>query len=265
MFRNRTATRTIAAAGFLAAAGLFLTACNSGDDAAGGSDKGDSKAASDSRSLDGKTASGKKRVLSGKVTYMAPGKLMVGNRAFFVAEDTKIQGADICSDPETTGVEDCTAEQLETAAKDGGVDAQVTMKKGVALEVIGGPESGGGNSGGSTGENGGAGNSGGPAGTNGGAGNSGGSTGGNSGGGSTADGTFSGTLTYLAPGKLMVGNRAFFVAEDTEMVGGQICGDAENTDADNCTVEDLEATAKKGNLKVSVTVKKGVAERVAAQ
>jgi hypothetical protein len=264
MPRTRNRTRTIAAAGFLAAASLFLTACNS-DDTAGGSGGGsgkDSKADSGSASEGGKSNGGNgsggkgtgggKRVLSGKVVYLAPGKFTVGDQAFFVADDTKIQGGEICSDPETPGPETCTLKNLEAASKGSGVNAQVTMKKGVALKVIGGPGEGSGTSGGNGGTSGG----------NSGGGNSGGTSAGNSGGGSSADGTVSGKLSFLAPGKLKAGDRAFFVAEDTYIQGGEICGDPETSEAEKCTPEDLDKAAKDGNLKVTVTIKKGIADRV---
>lgn len=77
------------------------------------------------------------------------------------------------------------------------------------------------------------------------------------------DGTVTGTLTYLAPGKLEVGGRPFYVAVDTAIQGGDICGDPENQVAEKCTADELDAAAKGGNLTVEVTIKKGIAERVA--
>ncbi|MEU0696820.1 hypothetical protein ABZ349_22985 [Streptomyces niveus] len=77
-----------------------------------------------------------------------------------------------------------------------------------------------------------------------------------------ADGTFSGVLTFLAPGKLLVGERAFWVAVDTEIIGGDICGDPETPKAEKCTPDELDAAAESGNLNVEVTIKKGIAERV---
>ncbi|MFF3375952.1 hypothetical protein ACFYXF_23735 [Streptomyces sp. NPDC002680] len=77
------------------------------------------------------------------------------------------------------------------------------------------------------------------------------------------DGTVTGTLTYLAPGKLEVGGRPFYVAVDTAIQGGDICGDPETQVAEKCTADELDAAAKGGNLTVEVTIKKGVAERVA--
>ncbi|MDQ0946212.1 hypothetical protein QFZ24_000135 [Streptomyces phaeochromogenes] len=77
-----------------------------------------------------------------------------------------------------------------------------------------------------------------------------------------ADGTVTGALTYLAPGKLEVGGRPFYVAVDTAVLGGDICGDPENQVAEKCTADELEAVAKDGNLTVEVTIKKGIAKRV---
>jgi hypothetical protein len=80
--------------------------------------------------------------------------------------------------------------------------------------------------------------------------------------GAGSDGTFTGRLTYLAPGKLLVGERAFWVAEDTEIIGGDICGDPETVAAEKCTSDDLDGAAKDGNLTVEVTIKEGVAGQV---
>jgi len=77
------------------------------------------------------------------------------------------------------------------------------------------------------------------------------------------DGTVTGTLTFLAPGKLEVGGRPFYVAVDTDIRGGDICGDPESQSAEKCTADELDAAAKGGNLTVEVTIKKGIAERVA--
>ncbi|WP_105972229.1 hypothetical protein [Streptomyces geranii] len=76
------------------------------------------------------------------------------------------------------------------------------------------------------------------------------------------DGTVTGTLTYLAPGKLEVGGRPFYVAVDTDIRGGDICGDPESQSAEACTPDELDAAAQGGNLTVEVTIKKGIAERV---
>ncbi|MFI1482815.1 hypothetical protein [Streptomyces sp. NPDC020747] len=245
MSLSRTRSRTLAAVGFLAATGLFLTACDPDADAAAGASS--SAGASDSPSASAPAASGSPAAsggadaseppagadgtFSGTLTFLAPGKLLVGERAFWVAEDTVIQGAGICGDPETPGAENCTSDQLDDTAKAGNTKAEVSIKKGIATKVFA-AEGGGGDA------------SEPPAG---------------------ADGTFSGTLTFLAPGKLLVGERAFWVAVDTDIRGGDICGDPESQSAESCTPDELDEAAKAGNLNVEVTIKKGVAERVAQQ
>ncbi|MFD9189004.1 hypothetical protein ACFWCA_12340 [Streptomyces phaeochromogenes] len=240
MSLSRTRSRTLAAVGFLAATGLFLTACGPEDSA--GADASSSAGASDSPSASAPAGSpapsggadaseppaGSDGTFSGKLTFLAPGKLLVGERAFWVAEDTVIQGAGICGDPETAGAENCTADQLDDTAKAGNTEAEVSIEKGIATKVFA-AEGGGGDS------------SEAPAGS---------------------DGTFSGKLTFLAPGKLLVGERAFWVAEDTEITGGDICGDPETSGAEKCTADDLDAAAEAGNLTVEVTIKKGIAGRV---
>lgn len=125
--RTRTRTRTLAAVGLLVATGLFLTACDP-DAGAGSSAAGDTEtgAASDA---DG--------TFTGKLTYLAPGKLMVGDRAFYIAESTDVRYGEICGDPETAEVEKCTVEETEATAKDGGLKVEVTIKKGVATLITG--------------------------------------------------------------------------------------------------------------------------------
>ncbi|MFJ8540929.1 hypothetical protein ACIRFH_02730 [Streptomyces sp. NPDC093586] len=77
-------------------------------------------------------------------------------------------------------------------------------------------------------------------------------------------GKWSGTVSYLAPGKYTVtdangAKQAFFTSEDTDIEGaGKICGDADGQAATPCTEEELEAAAKKG-FGATVDVKDGVA------
>ncbi|MEU9962406.1 hypothetical protein [Streptomyces sp. NPDC050982] len=242
MSLSRTRSRTLAAVGFLAATGLFLTACGPEDSAGADASSPAGASASPGTSAPAPSGSpaasggadaseppaGSDGTFSGTLTFLAPGKLLVGERAFWVAEDTVIQGAGICGDPETAGAEKCTSDQLDDTAKAGNTEAEVSIKNGIATKVFA-AEGGGGDS------------SEPPAGS---------------------DGTFTGKLTYLAPGKLLVGERAFWVAEDTEITGGDICGDPETAEAEKCTADDLDAAAEAGNLTVEVTIKKGIAERV---
>ncbi|WP_328845979.1 hypothetical protein [Streptomyces sp. NBC_00258] len=148
MSLSRTRFRTLAAVGFLAATGLFLTACD--PDAAAGSGASSSPAgASDSPSASASAGSpaasggadaseppaGSDGTFSGTLTFLAPGKLLVGERAFWVAEDTEIAGGDICGDPETSEAEKCTADELDAAAEAGNLTVEVTIKKGIAERV----------------------------------------------------------------------------------------------------------------------------------
>ncbi|MCZ4510606.1 hypothetical protein O3Q52_20920 [Streptomyces sp. ActVer] len=149
MSLSRTRSRTLAAVGFLAATGLFLTACGPEDSAgadasspAGASASPDSSAPAPSGSpaaSGGADASeppaGSDGTFSGKLTFLAPGKLLVGERAFWVAEGTEITGGDICGDPETAEAEKCTADDLDAAAEAGNLTVEVTIKKGIAERV----------------------------------------------------------------------------------------------------------------------------------
>ncbi|MGW2054573.1 hypothetical protein ACWCOZ_11735 [Streptomyces sp. NPDC001840] len=139
LHRTRTRSRTLAAVGLLAATGLFLTACEpAGSDTAAEASTG-SSAAPGSGATDGDDASADNRedgTVSGVLTYLAPGKLEVGGRPFLVADDTVIQGGEICGNPETPEVENCTADELDAAAKNGNLNVEVTIKKGIAERVI---------------------------------------------------------------------------------------------------------------------------------
>ncbi|WP_405905858.1 hypothetical protein OG742_07945 [Streptomyces sp. NBC_00828] len=139
--RSRTRSRTLAAVGFLAATGLFLTACGP-DGSATGSATGsgtESGASTPSSAADATDASADNRAdgtVTGTLTYLAPGKLEVDGRPFWIAEDTEIQGGDICGDPETQAAETCTADELDAVAKDGNLTVAVTIKEGIAERVV---------------------------------------------------------------------------------------------------------------------------------
>ncbi|GAA3166152.1 hypothetical protein GCM10017688_12110 [Streptomyces ramulosus] len=97
-------------------------------------------------------APGQARTLVGKLSYLAPGKLIVKpdnggmDQAFLVANATKVLGAAaICGDPEGNvavdkegfGTYKCDVEQLETAAKTNSVTVRVTLDgKLGAAEVV---------------------------------------------------------------------------------------------------------------------------------
>ncbi|MFE9937205.1 hypothetical protein [Streptomyces hirsutus] len=84
-----------------------------------------------------------------------------------------------------------------------------------------------------------------------------------------------GEVTYLAPGKYIVSvpgkdDQQFFVADDTEVYGaGTVCGEAGAKVDAPCTLDQLEAAAKKDAVSADVEMKNGVAtlvtERRAAQ
>ncbi|MEU4611767.1 hypothetical protein [Streptomyces umbrinus] len=148
MSLSRTRSRTLAAIGFLAATGLFLTACGPEDSAGadassspgGASDSPSASAPAGSPAASGGSDSseapaGSDGTFSGTLTFLAPGKLLVGERAFWVAEDTEVTGGDICGDPETAEAEKCTADDLDAAAEAGNLTVEVTIKKGIAGRV----------------------------------------------------------------------------------------------------------------------------------
>ncbi|MEN2419912.1 hypothetical protein AABB02_17655 [Streptomyces rimosus] len=88
--------------------------------------------------------------LNGTLKYLAPGKYTVApesgmEQAFFVATDTRILGATtICGGPDgrvtidksSYGTTTCTTDDLEKAAKMNTVKVRVTVKKGIATQVV---------------------------------------------------------------------------------------------------------------------------------
>ncbi|MEV6942432.1 hypothetical protein AB0N07_10580 [Streptomyces sp. NPDC051172] len=231
-------------------AGLLMTACQNGSTGKGSSadtsasttatPQGSSKtsgtsgpsgssgtAGNASKSQQGVNAT----ITGGTVSYLAPGKYLVAvpgktDRAFFVATDTQVHGAGtIC------GGSHCTLDQLETATRKAAVPADVTIRKGVATVVR---ERHGAGSG--TGTKG-------------------------------VSGTWLGNVGYLAPGKFTVSDmkgveQAFFVADSTKVYGaGTICGAPGSSGSSRCTLDQLEAAAKKG-VSAKVVISGGVATTV---
>ena len=82
-------------------------------------------------------------------------------------------------------------------------------------------------------------------------------------------GTFkNGKVSYLAPGKYIVSvpgkvDQQFLVADDTEVYGvGTICGEAGSKVDAPCTLDQLEAAAKKNAVGADVEMRNGVATLV---
>jgi hypothetical protein len=175
----------------------------------------------------------------GTVTYLAPGKYVVHvagrtDQAFFTAEDTAVYGAGaICGSPRSEARPRCTLDQLETAARKGAVTADVTMKKGIATVVRERHDAENGTGSGTTGVN----------------------------------GTWLGNVGYLAPGKFTVSDmkgveQAFNVSDSTLVYGaGTICGNPRSDETPRCTLDQLEAAAKKG-VSAKVRISDGIATTI---
>ncbi|AZM59424.1 MULTISPECIES: hypothetical protein [unclassified Streptomyces] len=230
--------RSLAATGVLVGAALFLTACDPDGEAVTGvsAETGTDSAGKTPKADAGNRADG---TVTGNLTYLAPGKLEVDGRPFWLTEDTEIWGTGgICGTGEGHSPEECTTEELESAAKEGDMTAEVVIEKGMAVKVTDQYVAGGGEGSSEDGDGADAAN--------------------------RADGTVTGNLTYLAPGKFEVDGRPFWLTEDTEIWGaGGICGTGEGQVADECTAEELENAAKEGGVTVEVTIEKGMATRIA--
>jgi hypothetical protein len=175
----------------------------------------------------------------GTVSYLAPGKYVVhtsrtGDQAFFVADDTAVYGAGkVCGSPRSEARPRCTLDQLETAVKKAAVTADVTLKNGIATVVRERHDVDSGTGSGTTGVN----------------------------------GTWLGNVAYLAPGKYTVSDmkgveQAFYVSDDTAVRGaGTICGSPMSESMYTCTLDQLEAAAKKG-VSAKVVIADGVATSV---
>lgn len=81
-------------------------------------------------------------LVTGTLGYMAPGKYLLTDtfsgpdRSFFTADDTNINGAGIiCGDAEGQAATPCSEDELEAAAKKGGVIVVVDIKDGVAVDI----------------------------------------------------------------------------------------------------------------------------------
>ncbi|MCX4763727.1 hypothetical protein OG562_22730 [Streptomyces sp. NBC_01275] len=264
--------RSVLIAAAAVAGTLLMTACQNDDTAQG--------TATDSAAT-AQAAAGKSGVsgtfTDGTVAFLAPGKYTVttGGKAqqFWVAEDTKISGAGgICGDADGQAAEECTEAQLEKATKSGAVPADVVLKDGIAVTVTERPAdaSGTGSSSTTGGSSTGSSSTGGSSSSSGDStpSTNGGSSSGGSGSSSGVNGTWLGTVSYLAPGKYTVSDtkdtqQQFWLAEDTKIWGvGGMCGDADGQAAEECTEAQLEKAAKAGTLSATVKVTDGIATSI---
>lgn len=80
-------------------------------------------------------------LVTGTLGFMAPGKYILTNtfdgpdRSFFTADDTNINGAGIICGDEGQATTPCSEDELETAAKKGGVIVVVDIKDGAAVTI----------------------------------------------------------------------------------------------------------------------------------
>ncbi|MFI6657057.1 hypothetical protein ACIBL8_16265 [Streptomyces sp. NPDC050523] len=204
---------------------------------AGSSAKRGSAAAARNASSTGHGVTG--AFTGGTVSYLAPGKYLVHapgktDQEFYVADDTAVYGAGkVCGSPRSEARPRCTLDQLETATEKAAVTADVTLKNGIATVVRERHDVENGSGTGATGVN----------------------------------GTWLGNVSYLAPGKYTVSDmkgveQAFYVAEDTAVRGaGTICGSPMSQSMYTCTLDQLEAAAKKG-VSAKVVIADGVATSV---
>ncbi|MGP4047981.1 hypothetical protein [Streptomyces sp. 2A115] len=263
---RRTKSFLVVAA--FAAGTTLLTACQSdtadGAGASSGNNKVDASAVAADSKTQGKGVSG--TFADGTVEYLAPGKYIVNAagkdaQQFFVADDTKVYGAGtICGEYNQSADTPCTTDDLEKVLKGGSIAADVVMKNGVATKITERPAPDEGpavddSEDGSTPATGDEDRTG-----------EGTIEGINQGKG--VNGTWFGTVSYLAPGKFTVSDmkgtkQQFFVAEDTEIWGtGDICGDEDGQAATACTEAELEAATKGGGVSAEVKIINGTATRI---
>ncbi|MGP3924724.1 hypothetical protein [Streptomyces sp. 8N616] len=260
----------LVAAAFLAGTTL-LTACQEDTTGADSSSKSKTGASAAPAEAAAKAEGVSGTFAGGTVEYLAPGKHIVNangkEQQFWVAEDTKVYGAGtICGEHNSAADTPCTVGDLEKALKDGSIAADVVMKDGIARKVTERPapdegapvDEGTADEGSSEG-----GGSGAPA-----EGEGAESTIDGINKGKGVNGTWFGTVSYLAPGKYTVSDmkgteQGFFVAEDTEIWGaGDICGDEAGQAGTECTEEELEAATKGTGVSAEVVIKNGIATTI---
>ncbi|MBT3150431.1 hypothetical protein HTV45_05935 [Streptomyces sp. CHD11] len=127
--------RPLAATGLLLGAALFLTACDPDSDSVTGVS---AETDADSSGTASKAGAGSREdgAVTGILTCLAPGKLKVDGRPFWLTEDTEIWGAGgLCGSGEGQVAEECSEEELENAAKEGTVTVEVTIEEGMATRI----------------------------------------------------------------------------------------------------------------------------------
>ncbi|MEV0224811.1 hypothetical protein [Streptomyces sp. NPDC050704] len=262
-------TKSVVIAAALAAGTVLLTACQ--NDSAEGAGKSVDNAAGAAASAQ---AVSKAKGVSGTFTggvveYLAPGKYIVNtiekDQQFFVAEDTKVFGAGvICGDYPTADTA-CTTDELEKVLKGGSVSADVVMKDGIATKITetAAPDEGPAVDDSADNSTPAPGNS-----TPEGEDRSGEGTIEGINQGKGVNGTWFGTVSYLAPGKYTVSDmkgtqQQFFIAEDTKIWGtGDICGDEDGQAATECTEADLEKAAQGAGVSAEVKISNGTATTI---
>lgn len=203
------------------------------------------------------------QTLSGEMEYLAPGEFIISDQAFFISEDTQILGgisacpADDGTDENGYGTVECGLEELETTLQEGTVVfAEVEMNEdGIAESITEYDQDSHLDSGDADG--------------------SGGSEDSEGGGGDQAPeegsggftGTLSGELEYLAPGEYLIDGTAFYVSEDTRIIGGvYACADGvQDPDTGNvtCDFDEFDATLANGTVILAeVEIVEGIAESI---
>ncbi|GAB3484341.1 hypothetical protein [Nocardiopsis coralliicola] len=194
--------------------------------------------------------------LSGQVEYLAPGEYIIDGQAFFVTEDTEILGgiyacADGTPPEDGSGTVPCDIDTFESALQsDMPVFAEVDVVEGNAdtiteyLNDNGDSESPDGGSGNVDVPEDGA-------------------------GGGESAASLSGQVEYLAPGEYIIDGQAFFVSEETEILGGiYACADGTPPEDGSGTVPcdiDTFESALQSDMPVHATVEvdgNGIAETI---
>jgi len=242
MKRNfRTTVLALATSGLVV---LGSAACSTGDVI--GAVSGDSPQESE-----GNEAAVVTEPRSGKLEFVAPGEFMIDGEAFFVSEETRILGghnacpAENGLDDNGFGVVDCDLETLEAATQSGtdvyaraevletGNAESITEYDNDSHQEPEEPADGGTDEGAAGG----------------------------------AEEYVVGELEYIAPGEYMIDGTAFFVSEDTVIIGGvnACAGGVQDPDTGDvaCDFDEFDATLANGTtVMAEVEIADGMAESI---